>query len=185
MMMTRGSKTQRKSHAASSATARRAGRGHGIERASLVYRSAGISGLALGLACFFAMSAQVCAQTMSGSTMTVPGTAYPPSAGSPAASMGAPPVVPVDSRSPHLVHVQSAGRQPHQSLGQAQGVADRQAAIARRGGDSVGDQKAGAHARRSRHCGPSMEPDQRGARGKHLQRRVHERPGMRTRAASA
>ncbi|MGO9060969.1 MAG: TolC family protein [Candidatus Binataceae bacterium] len=101
MMMTRGSKTQRKSHAASSATARRAGRGHGIERASLVYRSAGISGLALGLACFFAMSAQVCAQTMSGSTMTVPGTAYPPSAGSPAASMGAPPAVPVEV-GPHI-----------------------------------------------------------------------------------
>jgi len=38
---------------------------------------------------------------MSGSTMTVPGTAYPPSTGSPATSMGAPPLAP-ESVGPHI-----------------------------------------------------------------------------------
>ena len=101
MIMTRGSKTQCERRAASSAMDRRAGQGRRIERANFVCRSAGIWGLALGLACLLAISAQVRAQTMSGSTMTAPGTAYPPSAGSPAGSMGAPPLAP-ETVGPHI-----------------------------------------------------------------------------------
>ena len=101
MIMTRGSKTQCERRATSSAMDRRAGQGRQIERANFVCRSAGIWGLALGLACLLAISAQVRAQTMSGSTMTAPGTAYPPSAGSPAGSMGAPPLAP-ETVGPHI-----------------------------------------------------------------------------------
>ena len=145
MIMTRGSKTQCERRATSSAMDRRAGQGRQIERANFVCRSAGIWGLALGLACLLAITSQVRAQTMSGSTMTAPGTAYPPSAGSPAGSMGAPPLAPETVRPPHLVHLQPAVLQPHHALGQAQGLADRQAAITRRSGDAAGDQRAGAY----------------------------------------
>ncbi len=110
MTMRRGSKPQCKRHTASSAAHKRAA-GHGIGRANFVCRRTRISGVALGLACLFSISTQVRAQSMSGSTMTMPGAAYPPSAGSAGTSyppsigappaVGAPPAAPV-SVGPHV-----------------------------------------------------------------------------------
>jgi outer membrane protein len=104
MTMRRGSKPQYKRHTASSAAHKRAA-GHGIGRANFVRRSIWISGVVLGVAGLLAISTQVRAQSISGSTMTVPGTAYPPSAGSAGASyppsIGAPPAAPV-AVGPHV-----------------------------------------------------------------------------------
>jgi outer membrane protein TolC len=102
MIMRRGSNSPCHRHP-SSAARQRAGGGTG--RANSVLQSTAISGLALGLACLFAISPQVSAQSMSGSTMTVPGTAYPPSTGAAGTSyppsIGAPPAAPV-STGPHV-----------------------------------------------------------------------------------
>ena len=159
MTMRRGSKPQCKRHTASSAAHRRAA-GHGIGRANFVCRSARISGVALGLACLFAISTQVRAQSMSGSTDD--------DAGDCLSSFGhfrgnlLPAVDRCSARCrcsarsrcsarcscirrpARLVHLQSA-RQP---LGQAQRVADRQAGIARRDSAAGRDQKAASTLRR-------------------------------------